>query len=314
LIIGRSAAMQQVMQQVQLVAPRETTVLLLGETGTGKEEIAKTIRHLSRRRRMPMISVNCAGVPATLLEDEFFGHERGAFTDARSARAGRFEQAHRGTLLLDEIGELPLELQPKLLRALQEKEVYRIGGSSPVSLDVRIIAATNADLWGRVKDERFRDDLYYRLSVFPIHLPPLRERREDIPALAQHFVDRLCQREDSPAKFLTPAAEAELMRRTWRGNIRELQNVVEMAFIRAQSRPELEVADFQEVRPRPKSEAQEMPDPGFDFKALTARYERELIQRALARTRGNRNRAAQLLSLKRTTLIEKIRRLGIGQF
>ena len=180
LILGLSEAIRRVREQVGLVAPKDTSVLITGETGTGKERVARAIHHLSRRRRLPLVSVNCGGIPATLLEDEFFGHVKGAFTDAHQPRMGRFEQADRGTLFLDEIGDLPL-VQPKLLRALQEREIHRIGGVDSFRVDVRVLAATNADLWGRVRDGAFREDLFYRINVFPIPLPPLRERGEDIP-------------------------------------------------------------------------------------------------------------------------------------
>ena len=210
-VAGRSPAMQYVMEQVRLVAPKDTTVLITGETGTGKERVSRAIHALSRRNRAPMVSVNCAGIPATLLEDEFFGHVKGAFTDAHRMRIGRFEQARGGTLLLDEIGELPLELQPKLLRALQEREIHRVGGLEPVRLDIRVIAATNVDLWRRVEEKRFREDLFYRINVFHIELPPLRDRPEDIPLFAAYFLARFSRREGQPPKYLSRGAERALL-------------------------------------------------------------------------------------------------------
>jgi transcriptional regulator with GAF, ATPase, and Fis domain len=312
LLIGKSAAIRAVLDQLRIVAPKDTTVLITGETGTGKERVSRAIHLLSGRHEQEMVSVNCAGVPATLLEDEFFGHVKGAFTDARTGRAGRFEQAHGSTLFLDEIGDLPLELQPKLLRALQEREIHRIGGTNAIQFDTRVIAATNVDLWRRVEDGRFREDLYYRINVFPIHLPPLRERREDIPEFIRHFLDRFCQRDGVAPKRLSSGAEEVLMGRPWRGNIRELENAVEMAVIRSQDREEVTAADFPE--PRDAQVNGSIPGPaalrdGIDLKTLVARYERDLIRKALDLARGNKNKAASILGLKRTTLIEKLKRM-----
>lgn len=305
--IGRSAAMQRVLEQVRLVAAKDTTVLVTGETGTGKEKVSRAIHILSRRGRLPMVSVNCAGIPATLLEDEFFGHVKGAFTGAHQGRAGRFEQADNGTIFLDEIGELPLELQPKLLRALQEREIHRIGGIEPIRLDFRVIAATNVNLWRSVEEGRFREDLFYRVNVFHIEVPPLRERPEDIPLFVAYFLDQFTRRDGLPRKYLTPSAELALMRRPWRGNIRELENAVEIAVIRSGQRVEIEERDFEDARqgiapPRPQNAD------GMDFRTLVLCYERDLIERALDATKGNKNRAAQLLRIKRTTLIEKLKR------
>ncbi|MGH9720363.1 MAG: sigma-54 interaction domain-containing protein [Bryobacteraceae bacterium] len=313
LLIGRSAAIRGVMEQVHLVAPKDTSVLITGETGTGKERVSRAIHLLSRRQRQPMVSVNCGGIPPTLLEDEFFGHVKGAFTDARSARVGRFEQAHGSTVFLDEIGDLPLELQPKLLRVLQEREIHRIGGVEAIRLDVRVIAATNVNLWRRVAEGRFREDLYYRINVFPIHLPPLRERCEDIPLFIRHFLDRLCRRDGLGQKRLAPAAENALASRPWRGNIRELENAVEIAVIRSGERSDLTLEDF----PAPREAALATPglkatEHAVDLKGLVARYERDLILRTLDQAQGNKNKAAQMLGLKRTTLIEKLKRLEPG--
>ncbi len=208
-LFGASEPIRRVFEQVRLVAARETTVLITGETGTGKERVCRAIHRLSNRRKMEMVSINCGGIPATLLEDELFGHVKGAFTDARQARIGRFEQANGSTIFLDEIGDLPLELQPKLLRVLQEREIHRIGGVESVQLDVRVIAATNVDLWKRVEEGRFREDLFYRINVFHIHLPPLRERMEDIRLFIRYFLDKLCLRDGLPPKRIKPSAEAE---------------------------------------------------------------------------------------------------------
>jgi transcriptional regulator with GAF, ATPase, and Fis domain len=315
-LFGGSAAIRSVFEQVRLVARRDTTVLITGETGTGKERVSRAIHRLSSRRDMEMVSINCGGIPATLLEDEFFGHVKGAFTDARQARVGRFEQANGSTIFLDEIGDLPFELQPKLLRVLQEREIHRIGGVEAVQLDVRVIAATNVDLWKRVEQGRFREDLFYRINVFHVHLPPVRERTEDIPLFIRYFLDKLCRRDGLPSKRLKPSTEAELMKRPWRGNIRELENAVEIAVIRSQDRSELIEQDFPPSReavthtgdwPMPAPIAK----PGgsdLDFKTMVMRYERDLILRTLELTNGNKNKAAQMLRLKRTTLIEKLKR------
>jgi len=271
---------------------------------------------MSSRQKVDMVSINCGGIPATLLEDEFFGHVKGAFTDARQARIGRFEQADGSTIFLDEIGDLPLELQPKLLRVLQEREIHRIGGVDAVRLDVRVIAATNVDLWRRVEEGRFREDLFYRINVYHIHLPPLRERTEDIPLFIRYFLDQLCRRDGLPPKRLLPSAETELMKRPWRGNIRELENAVEIAVIRSQDRADLTEHDFPPSRdvvghtgdwPPPVPVTAPV-DSKLDFKALVTQYERDLILRTLELTQGNKNKAAQMLRLKRTTLIEKLKR------
>jgi transcriptional regulator with GAF, ATPase, and Fis domain len=315
LIIGQSPTIRRVLEQVQLVAAKDTTVLITGETGTGKERVSRAIHLLSQRGRRDMVSVNCGGIPATLLEDEFFGHVKGAFTDARQARLGRFEQAHGSTIFLDEIGDLPLELQPKLLRVLQEREIHRIGGVEAIQLDVRVIAATNVNLWRRVEDGRFREDLFYRINVFPIHLPPLRERREDIPLFLRRFITRLCQRDKLPPKLLDPGAEDTLCRRPWRGNIRELENACEFAVIRSYDREVILLDDFPASRDSENGAGVLPPDgtlargQAIDFNAVIGRVEKDLVLRALEAAQGNKNRAAQLLGLKRTTLIEKLKRL-----
>jgi len=313
-LFGASEPIRRVFDQVRLVAGRDTTVLITGETGTGKERVSRAIHRLSGRRKMEMVSINCGGIPATLLEDELFGHVKGAFTDARQARIGRFEQANGSTIFLDEIGDLPLELQPKLLRVLQEREIHRIGGVESVQLDVRVIAATNVDLWRRVEEGRFREDLFYRINVFHIHLPPLRERMDDVRLFVRYFLDKLCRRDGLPPKRIKSSAEAELVKRPWRGNIRELENAMEIAVIRSQDRAELIEPDFPPARESVSGNG-DWPPPApltsganLDLKALVTRYEQDLIRRTLEFTRGNKNKAAQMLSLKRTTLIEKLKR------
>ncbi|HZS52122.1 MAG TPA: sigma-54 dependent transcriptional regulator [Bryobacterales bacterium] len=307
-ILGRSPAIQRVIEQIRLVAPKDTSVLITGETGTGKERVSRAIHFLSGRRKSPMVSVNCGGIPASLLEDEFFGHVKGAFTDAHQARMGRFEQANRSTIFLDEIGDLPLELQPKLLRVLQEREIHRVGGVEAIKLDVRVVAATNVDLWALVQEGRFREDLFYRINVFPIHLPPLRQRREDIPLFVSHFLEKFARRDKLPPKRLRPEAEAELMRRPWPGNVRELENAVEIAVIRSQDREEVDVSDFPPARPLLQSDFPAAAPEG-DFKSLVRQFEKDLILRVLERTKGNKSQAAQILRLKRTTLLEKLKKL-----
>ena len=309
LLIGQSPAIERVIEQVRLVAPKRTSVLITGETGTGKERVARAIHALSRRQNRPMISVNCGGIPAHLLEDEFFGHVKGAFTDAYQERLGRFEQAQGSNIFLDEIGDLPLELQPKLLRVLQEREIHRVGGGDTIRVDARVIAATNVDLWSRVADGTFREDLFYRINVFPIHLPPLRERRDDIPLFVGHFLESFCRRDGLPPKRLDPGAEAALLARPWPGNIRELENAVEIAVILSQNRTLVLPEDLPEPRLPPGESARETEaDTAFDYKRIVNEFERGLISRVLEQTRGNKTQAAELLRLKRTTLIEKLKK------
>ncbi len=302
------------MEQIALVAARNTTVLLTGETGSGKEVAAREI-HKASRRRGALVAVNCAGVPAHLLEAEFFGHDRGAFTDASQSRPGLFEKAHEGTLFLDEIGEMPLELQPKLLRVLQDGEVTRLGGAQPRKVDVRLIAATHRDLGEQVRTQAFREDLFYRINVFPIRMPALHERPEDIPTLARHFVALLCRRDGLPEKRIDPGALQALCLRPWPGNVRELRNAVERAVIRSRDEPLLTIADFPAPRKGPErapSMAAPTGQPPADSIAglaeMVASYERELIERALAGANGNKAQAAEALRIKRTTLVEKIKR------
>jgi len=310
-LLGTSSAFQTVLDQIDLVAPKDATVLITGETGVGKERVAQALHAASRRSKGPLVSVNCAGVPAPLLEDEFFGHVKGAFTDAFRARPGRFEQAAGGTIFLDEIGDLPLDLQPKLLRVLQERVVSRLGALDTVSVDARVIAATNMDLRSAVSQGRFREDLFYRVNVFPIHVPALRERRADIPLLIEHFLSLHSRRERIAPKMLDPAAAPELMARLWPGNIRELENAVEIAAIQSRDEPCVRIEHF------PATQAAGSPlltdvdaDHPLELRHVVARFEGELIQRALDRNAGNKTQAADELGMKRTTLIEKIKKLS----
>jgi DNA-binding NtrC family response regulator len=311
-LIGESLPMLHVKELIQSVAPKRSTVLLVGETGTGKELVARAIHLNSSRKDYPMVTVNCGAIPATLMEAEFFGHEKGAFTDAAHLRTGRLEQANRGTLFLDEIGSMPYDLQGKLLRVLQERECQRIGGTQTIKLDIRFIAATNVTLEEKVKSGSFREDLYYRLNVFPIFLPPLRERRDDIPLLVPHLLEKVCQREGIPAKRMSQEAMKILMQHDWPGNVRQLENVLEMATILAGKRDYLLPDDLPPLCRPPEPEFAtrvEVPPEGVDFNQLVSQFERALIEEGLKRANGRRSQAAELLGLKRTTLLEKLKRL-----
>jgi len=303
-IVGNSRALESVLQQVDLVAPTSSTVLLQGETGTGKEVIARAIHRGSPRRNAPFVNLNCAAIPATLLESELFGSERGAYTGAVAQRVGRFEAANGGTLFLDEIGEMPLELQVKLLRVLQEQEFERLGGARTIRVDVRIVAATNRDLLQMVDEKTFRADLYYRLSIFPIQLPPLRERREDIPALTRHFMTRSSGRMNKVVEEIPQATIEAMMAYDWPGNIRQLQNFVEHGVIVSPGpvfEPPLAAL---ERRNRPLSKTRKTLEDAI----------REHILEALEHTRwvvGGRHGTAAYLGVARTTLLAKMRRLGI---
>jgi DNA-binding NtrC family response regulator len=316
-LVGTSEALQRVADIIELIANRRSTVLILGETGTGKEIVARAIHDASQRASAPMIPVNCAAIPDNLIEAELFGHVKGAFTGATAARVGRFEQAHRGTLFLDEIADLPLDLQAKLLRALQEREFQRVGSSETIRVDVRVIAATNVALLERVQQGKFREDLYYRLNVVPIHIPPLRDRPEDIPGLVRHFIKRVCHQERLPTKTLPPDALAELSRYPWPGNVRQLENTVEMAIVLSGDRTILRCDDFNLTRtPRARQSVQvtadqlvPLPEEGLDFEAVINRIELNLLEQALRRANGNKKAAAEILRLKRTTLAAKLKSL-----
>jgi DNA-binding NtrC family response regulator len=312
-LIGKSPAIERVKELAAGVAPLRTTVLIQGETGTGKELVARAIHYNSPRKDYPLVCVNCAAIPATLMEDEFFGHEKGAFTDAQQLRIGRFEQASRGTIFLDEIGTMSLDLQGKLLRVLQEREFQRIGGVQTIRIDVRVIAATNQKLDERVKAGEFREDLFYRLSVFPLSLPPLRERRDDIPLLAAHLLDEFLEREGLPLKRISQEAFKAHAAYEWPGNVRQLENALEMAVILAAKREYLLPEDFTAVR-RVSGGSESLPpvtltSEGADFNLLVSRFEKALIEEALRQSDGKRSRAALLLNMKRTTLLEKLKKL-----
>jgi DNA-binding NtrC family response regulator len=311
-IIGRSRAMQPLFSMLETVARTASTVLVTGETGTGKEVIAKAIHHNSPRKTHRFVAINCAALPETLLESELFGHVKGAFTGAVNTRQGRFELANKGTLFLDEIGTMSLGLQTKLLRALQERAFERVGGNETIKVDVRVIAATNAPLPRMIAEGAFREDLYYRLNVFQVTLPPLRERREDIPLLIKHFVNKFAP--ESPPTISQGAMRC-MMAFNWPGNVRQLENAVERAVTMRGSRPEIDVGDLlpemQETPPATSTPYVDLPEAGLDLNAYLAGIEKDLVRRALERTRGNRNRAAEVLRIKRTTLVEKMKRLGL---
>jgi DNA-binding NtrC family response regulator len=324
-VVGKGRAMSRVFQLLETVAPTASTILISGETGTGKEVVARAIHHNSSRRLNRFVALNCAAIPETLLEAELFGHVRGAFTGAVGNRQGRLEQAHKDTLFLDEVGTMGSALQTKLLRVLQEREFERVGDSHTTKVDVRVIAATNSDLSRMVADGQFREDLYYRLNVIPVELPPLRNRTEDIPLLVQHFLDKF-RAEAGPLKTsdgtpvtrpaITVSQEAmrRLMAYAWPGNVRQLENAVERAFAIGGGRAQIDVADLpveiQQAQDPTPAATVVLPDDGLDLEAFISRVERDLILRSHERTGGNKGRAAQLLNLKRTTLVEKLKRLG----
>lgn len=303
-IIGESQALKRVLRQVETVAPTDSTVLILGETGTGKELIARAVHHLSSRSDHTLVKVNCAAIPTGLLESELFGHEKGAFTGAIAQKIGRFELAHQGTLFLDEVGDIPLELQPKLLRVLQEQEFERLGSTKTIRVNVRLIAATNSDLGQMIAEKRFRSDLYYRLNVFPVSMPPLRERPGDIPLLVRYFVQKYSRLRKREIRSVPAEVMAALERYHWPGNIRELENFVERAVILSRG-PELQV---------PLAELKPAPDFPKNAAKTLEEAEREHILRALHEAKwviGGRSGAAARLGMQRTTLQYRMKKLGV---
>ena len=315
-IVGRSRAMRDLFQLLETVSRTASTILITGETGTGKELVARAIHHNSPRRQQRFVALNCVAIPETLLEAELFGHVRGAFTGAIANRQGRLEQAHRGTLFLDEVGTMGGSLQAKLLRALQEREFERVGDTHSVRVDVRVIAATNSDLTQMVAQGSFRQDLFYRLNVIPIHLPALRDRREDVPLLVQRFVDRLGRAQVPSRTDVVVSQEAmrRMMAFSWPGNIRQLENAIERALALTPGRSQIDVGDLPlEIQQGSKSQvgaAVSLPEDGIDLQDYLHHIERELIRSSLERTGGNKHKAAELLNIKRTTLVEKTKRLG----
>jgi DNA-binding NtrC family response regulator len=313
-LIGDSPAIQRVFETIEKVADTDSTVLILGESGTGKELIAKALHFNSSRREGPFIPVNCAAIPGELLESELFGHEKGAFTNAIRTRIGRVEMAGGGTLFLDEIGDMSTNLQSKLLRVLQEREFERIGGMKTIKTDMRVIAATHRDLKREVEEKKFREDLYYRLHVIPIEVPPLRDRRSDIPLLVHHFIDHFNRNRKKKIEGIDDDALQLLMNSDWPGNVRELENTVERIVIlsggdrlTAQDLPE----KYHAALPHPTHAAPVLPEAGISLDAVVSDFEKTLILEALNKTGWVKNKAAQLLNLNRTTLIEKIKRQNL---
>jgi DNA-binding NtrC family response regulator len=321
-IVGRSARMRALFQMIDTIAGTSSTILISGETGTGKEMVARAIHQSSPRRQQRFVALNCSAIPETLLEAELFGHVRGAFTGAVTSRQGRVEQADKGTLFLDEVGTMPMSLQMKMLRVLQEREFERVGESKPIKVDVRIVAATNADLAKMVRAGTFREDLYYRLNVIQLELPPLRERRDDIPLLVQHFVNKYSGvRENGVASapsnshvLVSQDAMRALMAFSWPGNVRQLENAIERGIALLGGRSTIELNDLPpELHDAPVTfmPTVDFPDTGVDLPGMVEQMERDLIARALSRTGGNKAAAATLLKIKRTTLVEKLKRLPL---
>jgi DNA-binding NtrC family response regulator len=320
-IIGEDGKLRHVLQQLHRAAATDATVLLEGESGTGKELFARGLHALSPRADAPFVAINCAAIPDTLLETELFGHEKGAFTGAVARKAGRFELAHRGTLFLDEIGDLPLALQAKILRALEEKRFERVGGTQSLVVDVRVVAATNRNLKQRVAERQFREDLFFRLSVFPIQIPPLRERTQDVVILARHFVDRFCRDLNKKLLVLSASALDELNSYNWPGNVRELQNCIERAVI---------LCDGETIQPRhlnlsfrqpPPAAAVASPWEEIDLtgtmtdalRRVTSEVERRKLERALREAAGNKQRAAEALQISYKTMLQKLKEYGIAE-
>jgi len=314
-IIGNSPAIQPIFARMEKILVTDSTVLILGASGTGKELVARAIHYNGLRKEKPFIAINCGAIPAELLESELFGHMRGSFTGAVADKPGKFELANKGTIFLDEIGTMPLQLQMKLLRVLQEQEVERVGSTSRTKLDVRVISATNADLEERVRREDFREDLYYRLNVIPIHLPPLRERREDIPLLAKHFLKKICTDMRRPLLEITQEAVRTLENYKWPGNVREMENVIERTVALTDSAI-IDVQDLPSqiggiVHKNSLLPSLQIPEAGLDLADAIANIEQTLIKQAMDKSSNVKARAASLLNINRTTLVEKIKRYGM---
>ena len=333
-LVGVGQAMQKVLADARAAAATKATVLLIGESGTGKELVAKAIHRMSAEASGPFVAVHCGAIPENLLESELFGYTKGAYTDAKKDSAGKFREAHEGTLFLDEVATMPLAAQVRLLRVLQEREVQPLGGGGPVKVDVRVVVATNQDLWKKVQEGTFREDLYYRLDVVPITLPPLRDRRDEIPYLAQHFLNRKAREHGLYPKALHPSVDPLLSALPWPGNARQLENAIERAIVLSSAKPVMTREDFTFLLARmPEGEAMisalppvplfldaqaanhaqelDLPPEGLDLNQVVSEIEKKLILQALLATRGNKKQAAEMLNTKRTTLLEKIKRLGI---
>lgn len=313
-LVGKSGAMQRVYNLIETVAPRDTTVLIMGESGTGKELIAHAIHYNSGRRDKPLIRFSCAALTESLLESELFGHEKGAFTGAFKEKKGRFELANGGSIFLDDVDDIPLSMQPKLLRVLQEREFERVGGVRTIKVDVRVICATKVDLDVKVKDGRFREDLFYRLNVVPIKLPPLRERKEDIPLLVEHFLNRYCNQGER--KTITQEVLKVFMDYDWPGNVRELENVVERLVTLTKTR-EIEAVDLPDfIIPSPQRTCDQhlvdVLEKDVSFEEVVRGLEKRLLYLALKKANGNKSKAARLLKMKRETFRDKLERYGLG--
>jgi DNA-binding NtrC family response regulator len=307
-IIGRSSAMQEIFATVERVAPTRATVLLAGESGVGKDLIARAIHFHSPRRDRPLVKINCTAIPENLMESELFGYEKGAFTGAQTSKPGKFEQADTGTVFLDEIGDVPAAIQVKLLRILQEREFERLGSNVTRHIDVRVVAATNQDLRAALEQGTFREDLYYRLNVVPMNIPPLRERKQDIPFLANHFLHKLAPDTGCQVESITDAAIEKLMAYHWPGNVRELENVIERSLVMCTGK-QLDAADIKlESAPRPRAQS----DSHFLPEGMTLdQYEQDLIREALRRADGNKSQAARLLGLTRNALRYRLTQMGL---
>ena len=342
-IVGMSAAMQGVLAKARAAAATRATVMLQGESGTGKEVVARAIHRLSPEADQPFVPVHCGAIPENLIESELFGYTKGAFTDARKDTPGKFREAHGGTIFLDEVATMPLAAQVRLLRVLQEKEVQPLGGGGPVKVDVRVVVASNQDLWQKVQAGGFREDLFYRLEVVPITLPPLRARREEVPFLAQHFLNRKAREHGLYPKALHPSVDPLLMALPWPGNVRQLENAIERAIVLSAARPVLTREDFVflverlpegtelDLAPPPAPAPSpalaafttppalpgalpvDLPLDGIDQNQLVGEVEKKLMLQSLQITRGNKKRAAELLGLKRTTFLEKMKRLDLEE-
>jgi transcriptional regulator with GAF, ATPase, and Fis domain len=316
-MIGYSDGMKKIFDTIEKVASSDSTIMIYGESGTGKELVARAIHFNSERNNSPLVAVNCGAIPEELLESELFGHEKGAFTGAIRTRIGRFELANGGSIFLDEIGDMSPALQVKVLRVLQEKQFERIGGVKTLQVDVRIIAATNQDLEKAIAEKRFREDLFYRINVIPIHLPPLRERRVDIPILANHFLRKFNKLKRKTVERIAPEVMEYLLRYSWPGNVRELENLIEMIVVLKED-GDIEFTDLPDkiVMLPPTGNLTngiEITDQGINYNDLVDQLERDLLASALEKAGGAKNRAAKLLNLNRTTFVEKLRRFKIGQ-
>ncbi len=313
-LIGHSDSMKQILELIEKVADSDSTVLIFGESGTGKELVARAIHYRSNRMDKPLVPINCAAIPGDLLESELFGYEKGAFTGAHKTKVGRFELASGGTLFLDEVGEMSPQLQVKLLRVLQERSFERLGGVKSIKVDVRIIAATNRDLESSIEEGKFREDLYYRLSVIPIQIPPLRDRREDIPLLAEHFLENFNRQKGRDVQGISPRAMEALVQYSWPGNVRELENLMERMVVLKRAG----IIDLEDLPEKVRGTGSQddlgrilLPESGIHLDAAVHKLEKELILQALKRTGGVKKEAARLLGMKRTTLIQKMKRNNI---